>query len=72
MKKFLKIFGAIIFASIIFASCSKDCHKCRRLSYYNGIVYTDVGIWLNECRKEGESQEDYKKRIEAYSDFECY
>ena len=63
MKKSVLI--AAIMGLVLLSSCGgDDCFRCRKDSYFNGINYTDPGPWGINCRHDGESEENFKARIQ--------
>jgi hypothetical protein len=63
MKKIFLIFSIGLLTSLVSCGGGETCYYCSKDSYWNGISYTDPGPYANNCREDGESDEEYKARI---------
>lgn len=69
----LKKIGIGFLLTSFISACGDSCYSCRKNSYWNGISYTEPGEIYLECQQEGESDEEFEKRIQETeeSDYTC-
>lgn len=60
---------------LLLSACnSKQCQECVKESYYNGVHYTEKETsGPSYCQEEGESEEDFEKRIKEIEEkgYDC-